>query len=287
MLVSFAALVAERGRRGAAAGAFTCYDLETARGVLRAAGEVDAPVILLVSPQSFRRPGGDALLAALRAAADLAPGPACVQLDHVDDLALIERAFDLGAGAVMADGSKLPLEENVAFVRAAAERARAVGGGVEAELGRVEGDEDVAAAAEAGQLTDPHEARDFVEQTGAACLAVSIGNVHGTYARPPELDWPRLDALREQVTVPISLHGASGLEESDVQRAIRAGVAKINVNTELRGRYLAVTAERLDAVREGSRLLELHEAQTDAVASAAAAMLRAYDASRAGVSSGA
>lgn len=277
MLAPFGALVAERGRRGAAAGAFTCYDLETARGVLRAAAAVGAPVILLVSPQSFRRPGGDALLAALRAAAELAPGPACVQLDHVDDLGLVERAFELGAGAVMADGSKLPLEDNVAFVRAAAERARAAGGEVEAELGRVEGDEDVAAAAEAGLLTDPAEARAFVEQTGAACLAVSIGNVHGAYARPPALDWPRLDALREQVEVPISLHGASGLPESDVQRAIRAGVAKINVNTELRGRYLAVTAERLESVRDGSRLLELHEAQADAVAGAATAMLHAYE----------
>ena len=144
------------------------------------------------------------------------------------------------------------------------------------ELGAIAGDEDVAAAVAAGALTDPGEAAVLVEQTGAACLAVSIGNVHGAYREPPQLDWARLAAIRERVDVPLSLHGASGLPDADVRRAIALGVAKVNVNTELRERYLAATADRLPAARPDARLLELDAAQVDAVAAAVAAKLDVY-----------
>jgi ketose-bisphosphate aldolase len=272
MLAPFAKLVEEAAARGGAVGAFTCYNVETAVGVLRAAEAAGRGVVLLVGERSFRAPGGDLLLAALVAAAGQAPAPACVQLDHVDELDLIERAFALGAGAVMADGSRLRYDANVAFVRAAGR-----GGTVEAELGGIEGDEDVAAAVAAGALTDPDGAADFVSATGAACLAVSIGNVHGSYREPPRLDWPRLEAIRRRVPVPLSLHGASGLSDDDLRRAIERGVAKVNVNTELRERYLDATAARLDAVRGGARVLELNAAQADAVAAVVAAKLAAFD----------
>ncbi len=121
-----------------------------------------------------------------------------MQLDHCDDLAVIEAALDQGAGAVMADGSALPFDENVAFVRRAAELAAAAGAGVECELGGIAGDEDVAEAVAAGALTEPAQAVEFVAATNADCLAVSIGNVHGDYRDPPALDWPRLAAIREQ-----------------------------------------------------------------------------------------
>jgi tagatose 1,6-diphosphate aldolase GatY/KbaY len=211
---------------------------------------------------------GELLLYALVAAADRAAPPACVQLDHVSDLALVRRAFELGAGAAMADGSKLPFAENVELVREAART-----GEVEAELGGIEGDEDVAAAVAAGALTDPGEAAAFASQTGAACLAVSIGNVHGSYRDPPVLDWTRLEAIRAQTEVPLSLHGASGLPDDDLRRAVSYGIAKVNVNTELRERYLAETGRRLAAVQEGARLLELNRAQAEAVAEVVASKL--------------
>ncbi len=277
MIVPFSELLAERRSRGAAAGAFTCYNLETAVGVVRAASEGARGVILLVSEQSFRANGGDLLLAALRAVAERAPVPACVQLDHVADLGLIEAAFELGAGAVMADGSRLPLQENAELVQRAVEIGRRLGGQVEAELGHVSGDEDVATAAEIGALTDPDEAASFVERTGAVCLAVSIGNVHGTYRRPPALDWARLEAIRHRVTAPLSLHGASGLPAADLRRAVALGIAKANVNTELRERYLATVCEHLEAVRDGARLLDLGLALADAVAGAAREKLDALE----------
>ena len=127
------------------------------------------------------------------------------------------------------------------------------------------GGEDVAAVTDAGALTDPEEARRFADATGVACLAVSIGNVHGTYAGEPRLDWDRLAAVEAAVGVPLALHGASGLPDADVRRAIAGGVRKVNANTELRAAYLEATRAGLDAARDGGRVMDLHEAQTRAV----------------------
>lgn len=264
MRIGFRELLEERRAARAAAGAFTCYDVTTACGVVRAAEARDVPAILLVAEASFRSDAGRLLLPALLAVADNARVPICVQLDHVDDDAVIDAALAAGVGAVMADGSRLPLAENAAW--AAAVSARANGAGVEVELGHIEGGEDVALAVEAGQLTDPGEAAQFVAGTGCDCLAVSIGNVHGRYASPPALDWKRLEEIRAVVDVPLSLHGASGLPDDDVRRAIASGISKVNVNTELRSRYLEELAAALPTVRDGLRVLELTERVVDAVA---------------------
>jgi tagatose 1,6-diphosphate aldolase GatY/KbaY len=272
VLTRFSELLADSASRGAAVGAFTCYNLETAAGVLRAAAARRCGVILLVSAKSFSAPDGPLLVSALVAAAARSPVPACVQLDHVRNLEPIGAAFELGMGAVMADGSKLLLEENIALVRTAARS-----GEVEVELGGIEGDEDVATAVAAGALTDPDEAARFAERSGAACLAVSIGNVHGIYDTPPTLDWPRLAEIRRRVSIPLSLHGASGLSDDALRQAIRLGVTKINVNTELHARYVEVTAERVGSVRDGARVLELNLAQSEAVAEVVSAKLDVYD----------
>lgn len=271
MLTSFREILEERRGASAAVGAFTCYDVTTAIGVVRAAEARGDPVLLLVAEASFRSPAGRLLLPALLAVAAAARVPACVQLDHVADLGLIDAALTAGAGAVMADGSKLPVADNASLV--ASVRARSAGAGVEAELGHVEGAEDVATATQAGSLTDPDEAVWFVAATGCDCLAVSIGNVHGNYARAPELDWERLRAIQSRVDVPLSLHGASGIDDADLARAIGLGVCKVNVNTELRGRYLEQLEAGLPAALEGLRLLDLDAGVIDAVAELVAAKL--------------
>ena len=263
MLVPFRDLLAETDR--SAVGAFTCYDLEVAAAALGAAADRGRGVILLLGNASFVAPDGELLLAALLAAADASGARACVQLDHCGDLGVIEAALRQGAGAVMADGSSLPYAENVAFVRRAAELAAATGAGVECELGGIAGDEDVAEAVAAGALTEPAQAADFLASSGAHCLAVSIGNVHGDYREPPSLDWLRLGAIRARVAHPLSLHGASGLPEPMLRRAIGAGIAKVNVNTELRRAYLDATADRLGEARAKANVAALHVAQTAAV----------------------
>jgi tagatose 1,6-diphosphate aldolase GatY/KbaY len=101
--------------------------------------------------------------------------------------------------------------------------------------------------------------------------------VHGIYDKPPTLDWPRLDEIRRRVSIPLSLHGASGLSDDDLRQAIGLGVAKINVNTELRARYVEVTAERVGSVRDGARVLELNLAQAEAVAEVVSAKLEVFE----------
>jgi tagatose 1,6-diphosphate aldolase GatY/KbaY len=263
MIVPFATLLKRAGGRRAV-GAFTCYDLETAAAVLDTAGSVGVGVVLLVSPAMFSGGGGERFLAALAAFAERSPAEACVQLDHVSDLNLIERALAAGAGAVMADGSRLSFAENVEFVQAAVALARRAGAAVEAELGAIAGNEDEARATGVGGLTDPAEAAAFAQQSGCDCLAVSIGNVHGRYERPPRLDFDRLERLAG-IAVPLALHGASGIPPGQVRQAIELGIGKVNVNTELRDAYLAATVELAASVAGGANLLALHEAQRAAV----------------------
>jgi ketose-bisphosphate aldolase len=267
MIASFRDLVGAARRRGGALPAFTCYDAETAAGVLRAAA--GRPVILLVSSNLVNGAAGDLLVAALQAMAARAHSPACLQLDHAHDLDAVRVGCALGMDAVMADGSHLPYDANVAFVSAARAVGERYGIPVEAELGRLEGDEETARAADPGELTDPEQARRFVRDTGADCLAVSVGNVHGTYRGAPQLDLPRLKAIAACVDVPLALHGGSGLPAGAVRAAVASGVTKLNVNTELREAYLARTAQDLPAALEGAQLLALHHGQLEAVEAAA------------------
>ncbi len=130
---------------------------------------------------------------AFGAAAKASSVEVLLQLDHATDARLIERAADCGIDAVMADGSKLPFAENLAFVRSVVGSMRPRGVGVEAELGRVEGHEDEAGETLSGAATEPREAEEFVERSGVDCLAVAVGNVHGHYSGTPELDWGRLE----------------------------------------------------------------------------------------------
>lgn len=269
MIVRFSEILQNEQDTGRAVGAFTCYDVTTAIGVLRAADMASVATILLVSNASFTSRDGPQLVVGLSAVATHAQTPACVQLDHVSDLETIARAVDLGIGAVMADGSRLSLEENALFVKEAVRLARSSGAGVEAELGHIEGGEDFATATRAGALTDPDEALDFVGRAEPDCLAVSIGNVHGEYAGPPNLDWSRLARIRERLDLPLSLHGASGLPERDLRTAVAGGIAKVNVNAELRRRAFRELGDRLPELTSGYRLLELQQGLANSAAEVA------------------
>ncbi|WP_077488351.1 class II fructose-bisphosphate aldolase [Sinomonas mesophila] len=230
---------------GGAVPAFTCYDFATATAVVEAAEtaaeEAGLGVVLNVAPKTAATRAGLRLIAALRTLADGASVPVCVQLDHAADAAVIADAVAAGADAVLADGSALPLEDNVAFVR----HVRAIVGPdvvLEAELGGLAGDEDKAFAQEAAGLTDPDEVRGFVERSGAQLLAVAIGNVHGRYRGEPQIRWDVLGRIAQESPVPLVLHGASGIPAADLARAASFRVGKVNVNTELRTAVLASVA---------------------------------------------
>ena len=140
-----------------------------------------------------------------------------------------------GFTSVMRDASKLPFDGNVAEIRKVVEAAHAVGVPVEAELGRLVGIEEHVVVSEREQaMTNPDEAAEFVKATGCDSLAVSIGNAHGFYKGEPNLDFDRLEAIRDKVDVPLVLHGASGIPDHQIRTAIGLGICKINIDTEIR-----------------------------------------------------
>ncbi|WP_326565778.1 class II fructose-bisphosphate aldolase [Amycolatopsis rhabdoformis] len=258
-------LVTRRLADQAAIPAFTCYGADTALAVTGAAEDLGLPVILLVPPTSAE----PRFIRTLRAIADAAAVPVCVQLDHAKDETLIRAAIEAGADAVLADGSHLPPEENAAFVR----KVLAFGAVVEAELGSIPGDEDRATAVDVAGKTDPADVRPFLEASGAQLLACSAGNVHGHYRGTPALDWPRLARIRSEAGgVPLVLHGASGLPREDLRACGAAGVGKVNVNTELRTAMLATLEAGVGPARAAG---EDVRALTRAVQAAAADVARA------------
>jgi len=267
-------LVTAALQRGAAVPAFTCYDFTTATAVVEAAEETGLPVILNVAPKTAASRAGQRLIAALRGLADGASVPVCVQLDHASDLAVIRKSVRSGADCVLADGSSLGFEENIALVRevrAALDADRADGGPagsldadggpavvLEAELGGLAGDEDKAFGvdAQATGLTDPAQVRDFVERSGAQLLAVAIGNVHGKYKGAPQIRWDVLERISAVADVPLVLHGASGIPADELLKARTLGVGKVNFNTELRSGILATLEAETAAHRADGENLQ-------------------------------
>ena len=278
----FGEILSRAQETGRAVGAFTCYDLLGFEAVVRAAESYRAPAIILVSPSSFKAAGGRRLVRAFGAAAKASSVEVLVQLDHATDERLIERAADCGVEAVMADGSKLPFTENLAFARSVVASMRPRGVGVEAELGRVEGHEDEADETLSGATTEPGEAEAFIKQSGVDCLAIAVGNVHGNYSGTPELDWGRLEEVRGRISATLSLHGASGLPEADLERAVSLGVAKFNVNTELRTAYFRRLGEDLGVKAATVNLKSLGDGVVAAVQEVVEAKLSAFGWAREG-----
>jgi ketose-bisphosphate aldolase len=172
-----------------------------------------------------------------------------VHLDHSRDIEEIRHCIEAGYTSVMVDGSSLPFEENLALTREVVNLAAPRGVWVEGELGAIPGDEDRSVQAFASELTDPALAGEFAERTGVAALAVAVGNVHGIASTPRPLDLDRLAQIQARVPVPLVLHGASGLPSRELLAAIATGVAKVNINTELRQAFLtSLTRAPADAV---------------------------------------
>lgn len=278
MLVSTNKLLHDAKDGGYAIGAFNVYNLEGVRAVVAAAEAERSPAMLQLHPAALKH-GGKPLVALCLAAAREAAAPMSVHLDHSASLDDIRAAIDAGINSLMADGSELSYDDNVAFTREAARMAHQCGGFVEAELGRLTGTEDDLTIPEnLAKLTDPDQATHFAAQTGLDALAVCIGNVHGRYRGEPRLDFERLEAIHLCVSAPLVLHGASGLPEAMVHRAMGLGVCKFNVNTEVREAYLGALRERLLSSRPPD-LVELMQKATEAMKAIVSAKLRLFGSS--------
>ena len=238
--------------------AFTAYTLESIRAICEAAQNTGLPAIISAGSSSFRGVGREPLAAAALAAAARASVPVGVHLDHSTDPDEIAACVALGYSSVMIDGSHLPFDDNVAVTRRVVEHAHAHGVWVEGELGGLTGDEDASSDAVAGELTDPGQAADFVARTGVDALAAAVGTVHGFTTTPVTVDLRRVRTIAAAVGVPLVLHGASGLSDAELAAAVAAGVAKVNVNAELRRAYLDALRAGLTAAGDDIPRLQQH-----------------------------
>lgn len=234
-LVSTRNMLAQAQRDGYAVPAFNIHNLETIQVVMETAAEMSSPVILAGTPSTFSYAGSDYLIAICQQAAERYKVPVALHLDHHEDIPDIFQKVSAGVRSAMIDASHFPFEENIQIVKQVVNYCHQWDCTVEAELGRLGGQEDdlVVDAADA-LFTDPDSAVTFIQQTGIDSLAVAIGTAHGMYKNEPRLDFDRLHKIRQKTEIPLVLHGASGIPNADVLRCIDLGICKVNVATELK-----------------------------------------------------
>lgn len=217
-----------------AVGAFNVENMEMVMAVLKAAEEMNSPVIMQTTPSTVKYAGLDYYLAMVRAAAERTTVPVAMHLDHGNSFDLAMQALRTGYTSIMIDGSHESFEDNIALTRRVTDACAPSGISVEAELGKVGGKEDDLVADHDSPYTDPQQAKEFAERTNVTSLAVAIGTAHGFYKGTPKLDFERLSAIREVVSIPLVLHGASGVPDDAVRESIKRGICKVNFATELR-----------------------------------------------------
>ena len=234
-IISTKAMLNKAQQEGYAVPAFNIHNLETLQVVVETAAELRSPLIVAGTPGTFSYAGTGNIVAIAGDLAKTFNQPLAIHLDHHEQLADIQSKVLIGVRSVMIDGSHHPFATNIELVKKVTDYCHRYDVSVEAELGRLGGQEDdLVVEGKDALYTNPEQAFEFVRQTGIDSLAVAIGTAHGLYAAEPKLDFDRLEEIRQRVNVPLVLHGASGLSADDIRRAISLGICKVNVATDLK-----------------------------------------------------
>ena len=229
-LVKMKDLLKRAEEKNIGCGAFSVGNMEMVRGAIRAAEELDTPIILQIAEVRLKNSPLHLMGPMMVQAAKEAKVDVAVHLDHGLTFETVDKALELGFTSVMLDASTLPFEENIARVKAVVEKACKYGATVEAELGLVGGSED--GSCDHGiRCTDPDDAVVYARETGIDALPVAIGNAHSNYPVAPTLAFDVLEKIHEKVDIPLVLHGGSGITDKDFQRAISLGIRKVNIAT--------------------------------------------------------
>lgn len=235
-LVSMKEMLDVAKEKGYAVGQFNINNLEYTQAIIAAAEEEKSPVILGVSEGAARYMGGfDVVVAMVKGVlkASKITVPVAIHLDHGSSFEACAKAIHAGFTSVMIDGSHHPLAENIAVTKQVVELAHIHGVSVEAELGRIGGQEDDLVVDDADAMyAIPSECDELVRETNVDCFAPALGSVHGPYKGEPNLGFDRMEEVGKLTGIPLVLHGGTGIPPQDIQRAISLGTAKINVNTE-------------------------------------------------------
>ena len=268
MLLTNRDLLVPARKKGYAVGAFNINNLEALLAVTEAATEEKSPAIVAVTPGAIKYGGLPYLSNMVKTAAEICPMSISLHLDHGEEFETVSECIKAGFTSVMIDGSRLKFEENIALTKRVVDIAHPKGITVEAELGRLAGVEEKTVDEKEAVLTDPDSAGEFVNRTGVDALAVAVGTSHGAYKfkAEPKLDFDRLRKISTKVDLPLVLHGASsvpswiiekaskygaelkgakGIPEQHIKKAISLGIAKINIDTDLRLAFTATIREVL------------------------------------------
>lgn len=257
-LVKMKDLLKRAEEKNIGCGAFSVGNMEMVKGVIRAAEELETPIILQIAEVRLKNSPLHLMGPMMVQAAKEAKVDVAVHLDHGLTFETVDKALELGFTSVMLDASTLPFEENIAKVKTVVEKAQKYGATVEAELGLVGGSED--GSCDHGiRCTDPDDAVVYARETGIDALAVAIGNAHGNYPVAPTLAFDVLKKIHEKVDIPLVLHGGSGITDKDFQRAISLGIRKVNIAT---ASFNSLTAhvEKYMASTDKHNFFDLNEA---------------------------
>ena len=234
-LVNIKPVLAEAKAKGYAVAAFNPVDYASAKAMIKAAEELNAPVIIQSSAKTIKYYGHAAIYGWMQELAGNSPVPVVLHLDHGKDLEMIKKCIDMGWTSVMIDGSHLPFEQNLAETRKVVDWATAARIGVEAEIGQILGVEDDMVVSEDESIyTDPNEAEKFCRELDLSAFAAAIGTAHGYYKGEPKVQFGLIEEINKRTKVPMALHGGTGLSDEIIQRCIKLGCAKINISTNLK-----------------------------------------------------
>lgn len=233
MLVSTKDMLVKAQKEHYAVANFCVWNVEMLSGVMKACENLQSPVILSFGSGFLVNTDINHFVHMMRSYATQSALPCSIHWDHGRSYEIVSHAIDIGYNSLMIDGSAYPFEENIRRTKEVVDRFHPMCIPVEGELGHVGAETNYEEALANYQYTDPSQAAEFVERTGLDSLAIAIGNQHGHYTAPPKINFEILAKVRDAVSIPLVLHGASGIGDEDIRRAIDLGITKINIHTEL------------------------------------------------------
>lgn len=233
MLVNSKLILKKAQKGGYAIGQFNTSNLEITQAIIKAAEKMKAPVFVATSEKAIDYAGLDELAGLIKSMAQKVKVPIILHLDHGTSLDIVKKCIQVGYTSVMLDASKRSFNENIRLTKKVVQLAKAKNVSIESELGALAGKEDYIKSLKS-IMTDPNQAVEFVKKTGIDSLAVSIGNIHGIPLPYEKLDFIRLKAIQHKVKIPLVLHGASSTAPAKIKKAIKFGICKINIDTDLR-----------------------------------------------------
>lgn len=233
MLVSTKDMLVKAQKEHYAVANFCIWNVEMLSGVMKACENLQSPVILSFGSGFLVNTDINHFIHMMRSYATQTALPCSIHWDHGRSYEIVSHAIDIGYNSLMIDGSAYPFEENIRRTKEVVDRFHPMCIPVEGELGHVGAETNYEKALANYQYTDPSQAAEFVERTGLDSLAIAIGNQHGHYTAPPKINFEILAKVRDAVSIPLVLHGASGIGDEDIRHAIDLGITKINIHTEL------------------------------------------------------